>query len=319
MTQEAKIGHYFKRLTMIENTSVTPTTTSAASPTRVGWCNTLRHSGARVSANPKSLADNFQIPGLRLAAHPGMTCQIQGITNNEKHPVRSHRKSRHHHRLQPRHRPFLRRAARQTRRQGRDLQPQGGRLSRGRQRHQQGRRRRQFIPCNISRREEVEALVAGTTKHYGKVDILVCNAAVNPYYGPLLDIKDEAFDKIMGSNVKATSGSARSRSRRWPSAATARWSSSRPSGACAAPPYRRLRHFKAADFALCRSLAGEWPKGHPRQLRSTRPGQDRFRQGALGRPGTLKRRTAAPRSGGSANPTKSQGRWPAWPPTPQPS
>src|SRR5207249_6575871 len=59
------------------------------------------------------------------------------------------------------------------------------------------------IPCNISRREEVEAVVAGTTKHYGKVDILVCNAAVNPYYGPLLDIKDEAFDKIMGSNVKS--------------------------------------------------------------------------------------------------------------------
>src|SRR2546428_51673 len=59
------------------------------------------------------------------------------------------------------------------------------------------------IPCNISRREEVEALIAGTTKHYGKVDILVCNAAVNPYYGPLLDIKDEAFDRIMGSNVKS--------------------------------------------------------------------------------------------------------------------
>src|SRR5207245_10200471 len=58
------------------------------------------------------------------------------------------------------------------------------------------------IACNISRREEVEALIAGTTKHYGKLDILVCNAAVNPYYGPLLDIKDEAFDKIMGSNVK---------------------------------------------------------------------------------------------------------------------
>src|SRR5258706_10925532 len=59
------------------------------------------------------------------------------------------------------------------------------------------------IPCNISRREEVDALISGTTKHYGKVDILVCNAAVNPYYGPLLDIKDEAFDKIMGSNVKS--------------------------------------------------------------------------------------------------------------------
>src|SRR5438309_10052386 len=59
------------------------------------------------------------------------------------------------------------------------------------------------IPCNISRKAEVEALIAGATKHYGKVDILVCNAAVNPYYGPLLDITDEAFDKIMGSNVKS--------------------------------------------------------------------------------------------------------------------
>src|SRR6202012_2858175 len=59
------------------------------------------------------------------------------------------------------------------------------------------------IPCNISRKAEVEALIAGATKHYGKIDILVCNAAVNPYYGPLLDISDEAFDKIMGSNVKS--------------------------------------------------------------------------------------------------------------------
>ena len=59
------------------------------------------------------------------------------------------------------------------------------------------------IPCNISRSDEVKALIAGATKHYGKVDILVCNAAVNPYYGPLLDITDEAFDKIMGSNVKS--------------------------------------------------------------------------------------------------------------------
>ena len=59
------------------------------------------------------------------------------------------------------------------------------------------------IPCNISRRAEVEALVAGTLKHYGRLDALVCNAAVNPYYGPLLDISDEAFDKIMGSNVKS--------------------------------------------------------------------------------------------------------------------
>jgi len=31
----------------------------------------------------------------------------------------------------------------------------------------------------------------------------VCNAAVNPYYGPLLGIADEAFDKIMSANVKS--------------------------------------------------------------------------------------------------------------------
>ena len=59
------------------------------------------------------------------------------------------------------------------------------------------------IPCNIARKQEVEALITGATKHYGKIDVLVCNAAVNPYYGPLLDITDEAFDKIMGSNVKS--------------------------------------------------------------------------------------------------------------------
>jgi NAD(P)-dependent dehydrogenase (short-subunit alcohol dehydrogenase family) len=40
------------------------------------------------------------------------------------------------------------------------------------------------IPCNISRRAEVEALVAGTVKQWGRVDVLVANAAVNPAYGP---------------------------------------------------------------------------------------------------------------------------------------
>jgi NAD(P)-dependent dehydrogenase (short-subunit alcohol dehydrogenase family) len=59
------------------------------------------------------------------------------------------------------------------------------------------------IPCNISRKEEIEALVAGTLKHWGKIDTLVCNAAVNPYFGPLEKIPDEAFDKIMSSNIKS--------------------------------------------------------------------------------------------------------------------
>ena len=47
------------------------------------------------------------------------------------------------------------------------------------------------IPCNISRRPEVEALVAGTMERFGQVDILVCNAAVNPVYGPMSKLTDE--------------------------------------------------------------------------------------------------------------------------------
>src|ERR1700712_1057034 len=59
------------------------------------------------------------------------------------------------------------------------------------------------IPCNISRKPEVEALIDGTVKQYGGIDILVCNAAVNPYYGPLGGISDDQFDKIMASNIKS--------------------------------------------------------------------------------------------------------------------
>ena len=59
------------------------------------------------------------------------------------------------------------------------------------------------IGCNISSRDDVEGLIEGTHRHYGGLDILVCNAAVNPYYGPLANMPDEAFDKIMASNVKS--------------------------------------------------------------------------------------------------------------------
>ena len=39
--------------------------------------------------------------------------------------------------------------------------------------------------------------------HRGRIDTLVCNAAVNPYYGPLAGISDEAYDKIMNTNVRS--------------------------------------------------------------------------------------------------------------------
>lgn len=58
-------------------------------------------------------------------------------------------------------------------------------------------------PCNVSRREELQALVDATRKHWGAIDIVVSNAASNPYYGPLAAISDEAFDKTMSNNVKS--------------------------------------------------------------------------------------------------------------------
>jgi dehydrogenase/reductase SDR family member 4 len=58
-------------------------------------------------------------------------------------------------------------------------------------------------PCNVARREELQALVDETVAKWRRIDIVVANAAVNPYYGPLTGISDEAFDKILATNVKS--------------------------------------------------------------------------------------------------------------------
>jgi NAD(P)-dependent dehydrogenase (short-subunit alcohol dehydrogenase family) len=58
-------------------------------------------------------------------------------------------------------------------------------------------------PCNVSRKEELQALVDATRGKWGRIDIVVANAASNPYYGPLTGIQDEAFDKIFANNVKS--------------------------------------------------------------------------------------------------------------------
>jgi NAD(P)-dependent dehydrogenase (short-subunit alcohol dehydrogenase family) len=59
------------------------------------------------------------------------------------------------------------------------------------------------IACNISYKEQLQQLVNQTKEKWGKIDTLVCNAAVNPYFGPSIDCPDEAFDKIINSNVKS--------------------------------------------------------------------------------------------------------------------
>jgi NAD(P)-dependent dehydrogenase (short-subunit alcohol dehydrogenase family) len=59
------------------------------------------------------------------------------------------------------------------------------------------------IPCNINYKEQLQQLVAETRKKWGRIDVLICNAALNPYFGPQMEIPDEAFDKIMGANVRS--------------------------------------------------------------------------------------------------------------------
>ena len=59
------------------------------------------------------------------------------------------------------------------------------------------------VPANISSKDDLQRLMDETRKAFGKIDILVCNAASNPFYGSQLDIGDEAFGKILNNNIIA--------------------------------------------------------------------------------------------------------------------
>ena len=59
------------------------------------------------------------------------------------------------------------------------------------------------IPAHIGHKEELQRLVDETCAQLGKIDILVCNAAVNPFYGSMADLPDDAFDKILSVNIQS--------------------------------------------------------------------------------------------------------------------
>ena len=59
------------------------------------------------------------------------------------------------------------------------------------------------IPCNIASKDDLENLVLKSRQAYGGIDVLVCNAAVNPHYGSSQEIPDSAFDKVMNSNIRS--------------------------------------------------------------------------------------------------------------------
>ena len=57
------------------------------------------------------------------------------------------------------------------------------------------------VPANIGEKAQLEALVQATRRQWGRIDVLVCNAASNPYYGPMAGLPDEAFHKILQNNI----------------------------------------------------------------------------------------------------------------------
>ena len=57
------------------------------------------------------------------------------------------------------------------------------------------------IPANISDKAGLQNLVDQSRKAFGPIDVLVCNAASNPYFGPSSGMGDEVFEKIMRNNV----------------------------------------------------------------------------------------------------------------------
>jgi len=55
--------------------------------------------------------------------------------------------------------------------------------------------------CNVGQKAELRALVDATLARWSRIDIVVCNAAANPTFGPLLKTTDEAFDKVIHTNL----------------------------------------------------------------------------------------------------------------------
>lgn len=119
------------------------------------------------------------------------------------------------------------------------------------------------IPCNLSDQAQVENLIDATVARFGRLDILVSNAAVNPYFGPMGAMPITAFDKIMNCNVRANFILC---NRAAPHMAAGGFGSiiivSSIGGNQGSETLAAYGMSKAADFSLVKNLAIEWgPKG----------------------------------------------------------
>ena len=150
------------------------------------------------------------------------------------------------------------------------------------------------IPANISSKEDLQAMVDETNKSFGKIDIVVCNAASNPYYGPMSGISDEAFTKILQNNII---------SNHWLIQMCAPQMRERKDGAViivssigglrASPVIGAYNISKAADFQLARNLAAEFGADNIR-VNCIAPGliKTDFAKALWDNPETLKRALA---------------------------
>ena len=105
------------------------------------------------------------------------------------------------------------------------------------------------IPCHVAHKEQLQALVDGTIAHWGGIDVLVGNAGVNPYFGPAAGMPDEAYERIMGANV---------RSNFWLCNMVAPHLASRGGGA----DHHHLLHRRAAGFVETWRLCHLEGRGH---------------------------------------------------------
>lgn len=60
------------------------------------------------------------------------------------------------------------------------------------------------ISCNIGRRDELQRMVDAALQAWGRVDVVMANAAIHPWVGSVLDLKDETFNKFMQVNVQSS-------------------------------------------------------------------------------------------------------------------
>jgi NAD(P)-dependent dehydrogenase (short-subunit alcohol dehydrogenase family) len=149
------------------------------------------------------------------------------------------------------------------------------------------------VPANISSKEDLQRVVDETRKAFGKVDIVVCNAASNPYYGPMAGIEDDQFRKILDNNIV---------SNHWLINMTVPEMIERKDGAIiivssigglrGSPIIGAYNISKAADFQLARNLAHEYGK-HGIRVNCIAPGliKTDFAKALWDNPETLKRST----------------------------